>query len=92
MAGKVGPKGQVVAEQRIRQQLGIRPGMRTVQRVADDHVELRFLPAEHTRSLAGVARPYIRRWPAPEEFDDLGRLWAEEARQKYRGEPSERDA
>lgn len=82
----------MVIEQRIREQLGIQPGMRTVQQVIDDHVEIRFLPAEHTRSLAGAARPYIRRWPAPEEWGDLGKLWAEEARDKILVESSERDA
>lgn len=90
MAGKVGPKGRVVIEQRIQEQLGMRPGRKTRQQVVDDHVEPRILPAEHMHSLAGAARPYIRRWPGPEEFGDLGWLWSEEARDKFRVEEPER--
>jgi AbrB family looped-hinge helix DNA binding protein len=78
MATKVGAKGQVVIERAIRERLGVRPGMLAVQRLVDDHVEVRFVPAAHQRSLAGAARPYIRRLPSAEERDALDELWAEE--------------
>jgi hypothetical protein len=92
VARKVGPKDQVAIEQRIREQLGIRPGIQTAPQMVYDPGELRFLPAEHTRSLAGAARPYIRRWPTLKELDDCGAVWAEEARDKFRIEESERRA
>ncbi len=60
MATKVGTKGQVVIEQDIREKLGVLPGMRAIQRVVDDHVEVRFVPGRHNRSLAGAARPFMK--------------------------------
>jgi bifunctional DNA-binding transcriptional regulator/antitoxin component of YhaV-PrlF toxin-antitoxin module len=78
MATKVGPKGQVVIEERIRRELGIQPGMTAIQRVVGDHVELRFVPAPHRRSLAGAARPFIKRYPPPDDRDDLDDVWVDE--------------
>lgn len=57
---KVGPKGQVVIDKEIRDQLGVQPGWTAVQQLIDDHVELYFLPPEHRRSLAGVLHPYLQ--------------------------------
>lgn len=61
MTYKVGPKGQIVIEKEIRDRLGVQPGWRAVQRLADDHVEVYFLPPEHNRSLAGSLREHIKR-------------------------------
>ena len=79
MTAKVGAQGQVVIDKRIRDELGVRPGMIALQRRVGDHVEIRFVPEEHARSLAGAARPYIRRWPSGGELEDLGAVWAEGA-------------
>jgi len=54
MAHVVGPKGQVVIEKEIRDRLGIGPGWLALQVLVDDHVEIRFVPPEHDRSLAGI--------------------------------------
>ena len=54
MASKVGSKGQVVIEKRIRDHLGIFPGWLTLQMLVDDHVELYFVPPPHRQSLKGV--------------------------------------
>jgi bifunctional DNA-binding transcriptional regulator/antitoxin component of YhaV-PrlF toxin-antitoxin module len=56
----VGTKYQVVIEQSVRERLGIQPGWIAVQTVVDDHVEMRFLPPEHDRSLAGSLKEYSR--------------------------------
>ncbi len=56
----VGTKYQVVIERRAREALGIAPGWQAVQRVVDDHLELRFLPPEHDDSLAGSLSAYGR--------------------------------
>lgn len=53
MEARLGTKGQLVIEKPIRDQLGIRPGSLAIQRIVDDHVEIRFVPAEHERSLRG---------------------------------------
>jgi AbrB family looped-hinge helix DNA binding protein len=68
MATTVGEKGQVVIEKPIREALGIRPGYVTVQTVVDDHVELRFYPPEHNRSLKGILAGYVRRSLSEEEW------------------------
>jgi bifunctional DNA-binding transcriptional regulator/antitoxin component of YhaV-PrlF toxin-antitoxin module len=80
MANKVGTKGQVVIDRRIRDALGIRPGMVAIQTVVGDHVELRFIEGRHDRSLAGAARPFIRRFPSDAEQDAHDNLWAGEVR------------
>jgi AbrB family looped-hinge helix DNA binding protein len=80
MATKVGTKGQVVIDREIREQLGIRPGMLAIQQVVDGHVEIRFVPGAHQRSLAGAARPFVRRSPSAEELESTDELWAEEVR------------
>lgn len=55
---KVGSKYQVVIERGARRRLGVRPGWVAVQTVVGDHLELRFLPPEHDRSLAGSLERY----------------------------------
>jgi bifunctional DNA-binding transcriptional regulator/antitoxin component of YhaV-PrlF toxin-antitoxin module len=67
MAHVVGPKGQVVIEKEIRDRLGIQPGWKAIQIPAEDHVKIYFIPPEHNRSLRGIAKPFIRRWPKPDE-------------------------
>jgi AbrB family looped-hinge helix DNA binding protein len=77
MSSKVGSKGQVVIEKGIRDRLGVRPGWQAVQVLADDHVEIYFIPPEHNRSLMGSLAPYVRTRPAPNEsWDDIrDRAW-----------------
>ena len=53
MATVVGPKGQIVITKEIRDRLGVKPGWLTLQRIVDDHVEVYFVPTEHTDSLKG---------------------------------------
>ncbi len=61
MTSKVSVKGQVVIEKEIRDRLGVKPGWRAVQRLIDDHVEIYFLPPEHSGSLAGSLSSSIKR-------------------------------
>lgn len=77
----VGPKGQVVIAKEIRDQLGIGPGWRAVQRVVGTRVELSFLPPRHTRSLRGALGSKLRRpleEPAAEET-----AWEGEVRSEW---------
>ena len=80
VANRVGPKGQVVIDRSIRDRLGVEPGMLAIQRLVDDHVEIRFVHGPHHRSLAGAARPFIRRRPAAGERDATELAWDAEVR------------
>lgn len=68
MVNKVGEKGQVVIEKPIRDALGIEPGFVAVQDLKGDHVEIRFFPPEHRRSLRGVLASKIKRTLPPEDW------------------------
>ena len=43
----------------IRDSLGLAPEWTSIQRLADDHVDLHFLPPDHRESLKGCLAPYI---------------------------------
>lgn len=62
MSHVLGARGQVVIAKEIRDRLGVGPGWSTVQRVVGDRVEIRFVPPEHDRSLAGS----LSRWARPD--------------------------
>ena len=91
MAHVVGHKGQVVIAKEIRDSLGIAPGWVALQRIVDDHVEIRFLPPEHRESLKGSLAPYIRHHiPSSAEFADAKEgAWHSAAHERSgRQEPS----
>ena len=85
MANKVGSRGQIVLDKRIRDRLGIEAGYRVIQLVVDDHVELDFIPPDHNQSLMGVLAPYVTE-PIPESDDDWHAVkalaWKEAAKDK----------
>jgi hypothetical protein len=76
-----------VIEQHVREKLGVEPGMLAIQRVVDDHVELRFVQGEHNRSLAGSLRAHIT--PRPDLWDSdafeaaAEAAWADAAVERY---------
>jgi len=83
----VGPKGQVVIPKVYRDRLGVRPGWVAVANLVDDHVEVRFLPPEHDRSLKGSLAPFIKGRVTPgRAWDEArGAAWvAETGRFRYR--------
>ena len=68
MDNKVGNKGQIVLDRKIRQKLGVEPGWRVQQTWVEDHIEIRLLPPDHNRSLAGALNAYSK--PSSLEWDD----------------------
>ncbi len=83
MAAKLGPKGQVVIEKKIREQLGVEPGALAIQRLVGDHVEIRFAPPAHRQSLKGILRPLVSRSIPPEEWSGATEnAWQEAARER----------
>lgn len=76
MANTVGAKGQVVVEKPIRDALKVEPGFVTVQSLVGDHVEIRFYPPEHTRSLRGALEGQGKRSTPPDEWSrERQRAW-----------------
>jgi AbrB family looped-hinge helix DNA binding protein len=71
MASRVGERGQVTIEKRIREELGVYAGDRAVQRVESGRVVIEFVPGPHRRSLAGVLRDKVRQRPADERWSTL---------------------
>ncbi len=84
MAHVVGHKGQVVIAKEIRDSLGIAPGWMSLQRIVDDHVEIRFVPPEHRESLKGSLAPYVTRHiPSSAEFAEAKeRAWHSAAHER----------
>lgn len=71
MSSVLGVKGQLVIEKPIRDALGLGPGHLSVQRLVGDHVEIRFFPPEHDRSLRGILAPLVDRTLPPERWDEV---------------------
>lgn len=71
MSSVLGAKGQLVIEKPIREALGLGPGHLSVQRLVEDHVEIRFFPPEHDRSLRGVLAPLVHRKLPPERWEEV---------------------
>jgi AbrB family looped-hinge helix DNA binding protein len=85
---KVGTKGQVVIDKRLRDRLGIGPGWIVLQRLVDDHIEFRFLPPKPRDSLYGILAPYTNVSISPEEWHEakekaLADAFAEESGTSY---------
>jgi AbrB family looped-hinge helix DNA binding protein len=91
MANTVGVKGQVVIEKPIRDALGIRPGFVAIQNLRADHVEIRFYPPQHDRSLRGVLADRVRRSvPAGEWREAREEAWRRAASRKVAPEKTSR--
>ena len=54
MASIVGARGEITLDKDLREELGVGPGWRAVQRRAGSGIEVHFLPPRHQRSLKGV--------------------------------------
>ncbi len=80
----VGSKGQVVIAKDIREQLGVNPGWQTLQRLVDDHLEVYFIPPEHSDSLKGILADHSEvRVPLGEEWEQArAAAWNKAASQK----------
>jgi AbrB family looped-hinge helix DNA binding protein len=77
MTSRVGERGQITIEKAIRERLAIYAGDEAVQRVEDGRIVIEIVPGRHARSLAGVLREHVGRWPADESWEVLrAAAWA----------------
>ncbi|HEX4498787.1 MAG TPA: AbrB/MazE/SpoVT family DNA-binding domain-containing protein [Thermoanaerobaculia bacterium] len=91
MSNLVGEKGQVVIQKPLREALGIQPGFVTVQTLVNDHVEIRFYPPEHTRSLRGALKKYATQTLSTGELREAReKAWDEAVTVDWNGEGKER--
>ena len=81
MSHIVGARGQIVIAKEIRHRLGIKPGWLALQRIAEDHVEVYFVPPEHSRSLKGSLSQYVSERPSADEEwqESKQRAWQQAA-------------
>ena len=68
---KVGNQGRVTIAKSIRDELHIRAGDRTFQRVEGGRIVIEILPGRHRRSLRGVLRDKVGQQPADESWSAL---------------------
>lgn len=55
----VGDNGEVVIDEKLREELGIGPGWFALQKVVDGRLEVEFLPPEHNEAMAGIAAEHV---------------------------------
>ena len=85
MASTVGTRGQITIEKQLRDELGVKPGWRAIQRRVGNHVDLRFIPPRHRDSLRGaLADPNAPKFSTDEELEEaIDRAWELEVREKF---------
>lgn len=54
MANVVGERFQITIDKKVREQLGIKPGDRAIERVEDGRLVVEFAPKPHHESLYGI--------------------------------------
>ena len=68
MPSRVGDRGQITVEKAIREELTVYAGDQAIQWVQDGRLIVEFVPAPHTRSLAGSLEGKATKRPADEEW------------------------
>lgn len=85
MTSRVGARGRITLDRSVREDLGIQPGWRVLQRRVGNHVELHFLPPPHEPALLGVlADPSGPSFPTEEALQAaMDAALEEDLRAKY---------
>lgn len=56
MSNVVGERYQITIDKKVREELGIKPGDRAIERVEDGRLVIDFVPAPHNDSLLGILK------------------------------------
>jgi AbrB family looped-hinge helix DNA binding protein len=71
MSNVVGERYQITIDKKVREQLGVRPGDRAIERVENGRLVIDFVPKPHRDSLLGALKtpglPPITDWRATKE-------------------------
>jgi AbrB family looped-hinge helix DNA binding protein len=71
MSNVIGERYQITIDKKVREQLGIKPGDRAIERVENGRLVVDFVPAPHDDSLLGALKvpgmPPITDWQALKE-------------------------
>jgi AbrB family looped-hinge helix DNA binding protein len=59
MPNIVGERFQITIDKRIRDELGVQPGDRAVERIQDGHLVIDFVPRPHHQSMLGILKKYV---------------------------------
>ncbi len=71
MASRVGERGQITLEKRIREELGVYAGDQAIQRVENGRIVVEIVPGRHRRSAAGILRDKVKTWPPNEDWKSI---------------------
>jgi AbrB family looped-hinge helix DNA binding protein len=78
MTNVVGERYQITIDKAVREELGIKPGDRAIERAEGGRLVIDFMPAPHRESMLGIfrqpGRPPITDWEAVKD-----RAWAARA-------------
>lgn len=84
--GKIGARGEIVIDGKLRKELGIGPGWRGYQFVDDGRLTIYFRPPDDGRPLAGSLAEYVNEENRYDEEDwpkVRDRAWAMAMKEKY---------
>ena len=59
MSNVVGERFQITIDKKVREELGVEPGDRAVERVEDGRLVVSFVPREHHESMLGILKRYV---------------------------------
>jgi len=71
VASRVGERGQITLEKRIREELGVYAGDQAIQRVENGRIVVEIVPGRHRRSAAGILREKVKTWPPSEDWEAI---------------------
>jgi AbrB family looped-hinge helix DNA binding protein len=84
MSNVVGERFQITIDRKVREQLGIEPGDRAIERVEDGRLVVTFVPRPHRESLLGaLKKPGVRPVEDWQEFKEAA--WRERSREILEG-------
>ncbi len=84
MSNVVGERYQITIDKKVREELGVQPGDRAIERVEDGRLVVTFVPRPHRESLLGaLKKPGVR--PVEDWQESKEAAWRERSRESLEG-------